>query len=127
MTYITAMWTLWIAVAVAAPPGFKETKAMDQCTLYLGPPLDNGVVPMRAECHFPDVDLAKVDAAFSRWADHDLPFSTVLGSDVVRTEGDTTWVHQVHAMKGVSDRECILKMNKTAIEVSRSGPRIWCS
>lgn len=102
--------------AAAAPPGFEPTKTTERCSLYLGAPLDNGVVPMRAECHFPGVDLAKLDAAFSRFDDHDVPFSTVLASDVVRTSGGVAWVHQVHAVKGVSDRECILRMERAPVE-----------
>ena len=110
------MWILPFGVAQAAPPGFSQTKTTDRCTLYLGEALDNGVVPMRAECHFPTVDQAKLDAAFSRWEDHDLPFATVLSSDVVRTSGPVAWVRQVHAVKGVSDREGVLRMERTAID-----------
>jgi hypothetical protein len=104
-----------VSVALAAPAGFEQTKTTERCALFLGPALANGVRPMRAECHFPEVDLAKLDAAFSRWQDHDLPFATVLSSDVVRTEGGTAWVRQVHAVKGVSDREGVLRMKKTPI------------
>ncbi|MEZ4238491.1 MAG: hypothetical protein R3F59_20530 [Myxococcota bacterium] len=103
------------AVAAAAPPGFTETKTTDHCTLFLGPALSNGVVPMRAECRFPSADLQKLLAAFSNYDDHDVPFATVKASDVVRTEGDVAYVKQVHAVKGVSDREGVLKMTKTAI------------
>lgn len=110
------MWILLAGLAIGAPPGFEQTKKTERCTLYLGAALANGVVPMRAECHFPEADPARLQAAFSRWEDHDLPFATVLSSDVLRTEGGVAWVHQVHAVKGVSDREGVLRMEKTAIE-----------
>ena len=107
--------TLLLPVVFAAPPGFEATKSTERCQLYLGPALANGVVPMRAECHWLTVDLNKLTDAFSRWDDHDVPFDSVLSSDVVRAEGEVAWVHQVHAVKGVSDRECRLRMQRSPI------------
>jgi len=107
--------TVLTVAALAAPADFRPTKTTERCQLFLGPALSNGVVPMRAECRFPNVDFAKLDAAFSRWGDHDVPFSTVLSSEVVGAVGGEALVRQVHAVKGVADRECLLQMKRTLL------------
>src|SRR5688500_1229928 len=91
--------------ALAAPAGYKQTKTTESCALFLGPAAANGVVPMHAECTWPGLDLAKLDAMFSRWQDHDDFFSTIVSSDVERTDGSAVIVRQVHRSKGISDRE----------------------
>lgn len=110
------MLTLALSAALAAPAGYKQTKTTDTCQLFLGPAAGNGVVPMHAECTWPGVDLAKLDAAFSRWQDHDDLFTTIVSSDVERTDGSAAIVRQVHRSKGISDREALLRMEKTAVE-----------
>jgi len=107
---------LVVSMALAAPAGFKVTKNTDHCELSLGPALPNGVVPMRAECHWPNLAPERLHALFGAWGDHDLYFSSVTSSDVLRTDGSRVWVKQVHQAKGISDRECILAMEKTSIE-----------
>jgi len=104
-----------LGLAIAAPPGFKVSKTTTHCELSLGAPLGNGVVPMRAECHWADIAPEKVHALMAAWADHDLYFSAVSASDVLRTDGSRVWVHQVHVAKGISDREAILVMEKKPI------------
>jgi hypothetical protein len=101
--------------ALAAPAGYKETQTTENCSLYLGPAAANGVVPMHAECTWKGVDLAKLDAFFSRWEEHATVFSTIVSSTVEGTEGTSAIVRQVHHSKGISDRECVLKMDKTTI------------
>jgi hypothetical protein len=110
------MMYLLVASALAAPQGFKVTKNTDHCELSLGPALGNGVVPMRAECHFPDVDPDKLHSLMAAFGDHDKYWSSVVSSDVLRTDGSRTWVKQVHAAKGISNREAILVMEKKSVE-----------
>lgn len=109
------MIILLVTTALAAPPGFKVTKNTDHCELSLGPALGNGVVPMRAECHWPDLEPARLQGMMAALADHDLYFSSVVSSDVVRSDGARTWVKQVHRAKGISDREAILVMETTKV------------
>jgi len=102
--------------ALAAPSGFKVTKNTDHCELSLGPASPTGVVPMRAECHWPDIAPDKVHALLGAWGDHDRYWSSVQSSDVKRTDGARTWVHQVHQSKGIADRECIVVMQSESID-----------
>lgn len=102
--------------ALAAPPGFKVTKNTEHCELSLGEALPNGVVPMRAECHWPDLAPERLHTLFAAWADHDLYFSTVQSSELLRTDGRKAWVQQVHASKGIAEREAILMMERTELD-----------
>ncbi|MEQ1506332.1 MAG: hypothetical protein ABMB14_29140 [Myxococcota bacterium] len=106
------MFGWMVAAAVAAPAGFTVSKTTDACTIYTGPATD-GVTPLLAECTWPEIQLAHVDALFSRWADHDAMFSVIAASDVVKTDGGFAYVHQVHETRGISARECVLKMHRT--------------
>ena len=116
LVYSEAMLNLLIITsALAAPPGFKVTKNTDHCELSLGPALATGTVPMRAECHWPDVAPDKVHALLGAWGDHDRYWSSVAQSDVQRTDGARSWVHQVHQSKGISDRECVVVMSSESI------------
>jgi len=110
------MMYLLLASALAAPAGFKVTKNTDHCELSLGPALGNGVVPMRAECHFPGASPEKVHGLMAAFGDHDKYWSSVVSSDVLRTDGSRTWVRQVHAAKGISNREAILVMEKKTVD-----------
>lgn len=103
-------------MAFGAPAGFKVTKTTESCTIYSGPAVPTGAVPMLAECRWPNLTLAKVDAVFSPWKDHDLFFSAIAASDVERTVGDTAYVRQVHQARGISDRECVLAMRKSTVD-----------
>lgn len=103
------------ASAFGAPPGFEQTKTTEHCSIFRGPALPNGVVPLMAECLWPDVSLEKIDKIFSPWQDHDLFFSAIAASDVERTEGSAAYVRQVHQARGISDRECLLRMTREAI------------
>ncbi len=101
---------------LAAPPGYKVTKEIEGCQLMLGPAEADGTVPMRAECHWPDIELSTFHKALGSFADHDLIWASVTTCDVVRTEGDRTLTHQVHVSKGISDREIMLWLSSTPIE-----------
>ena len=94
--------------ALAAPPdGYRVTKEVNDCQLMLGAAVD-GVVPMRAECVWPEVDPARFRAVMGQFQDHDVVWSTVSSCEIVRTEAGRTLTHQVHVSKGISDREALL-------------------
>lgn len=101
--------------ALAAPPGFRETKQVDGCKLYLGPAESDGVVPMAADCVWTDVTLEAFEAKLAPWQNHDRVFSTVVASDVIRTEGGTSIVKQKHRASGISDREIIIAGSRTSV------------
>lgn len=101
--------------AYSAPPGFEQSKTTDLCTIFRGAALPNGVVPLMAECVWADITLDKVDKIFSVWADHDLFFSAITTSELERTEGGTAFVRQVHQARGITDRECLLRMTRTSM------------
>jgi hypothetical protein len=109
---------LWwmVTVVMAAPPGFKVTKQTEHCELSLGKALPNGVVPMRAECHWPHLAPERLHGLLEAWGDHDLYWSSVASSDVKRSDAGRYWVHQVHQAKGISDREAVVLMEKKPIE-----------
>ncbi|MBT3219269.1 MAG: hypothetical protein HN348_09275 [Proteobacteria bacterium] len=104
-----------VSVAIAAPPDYRQTKEVNDCTLYLGP-ADNGTVPMHAECVWPELPFEKVDRLLSKWEDHDLYFSSVTACDLVRQDGNRTMVVQTHQSSGISDRQINLWMEKTPLD-----------
>jgi hypothetical protein len=110
------MLILLVTSALAAPAGFKVTKNTEHCELSLGPALGNGVVPMRAECHWPDLAPEKLQGLLAAWGDHEKYFSSVVSCDVERTDGARVWTKQVHRAKGIADREAVLVMERSKIE-----------
>jgi hypothetical protein len=109
------MYTLLVlsAPTLAAPAGYDVSSTTDGCTFYTGPKSAAGTTPLLAECTWPDVTLEQLDAHFSKWESHDEVFSAIASSQVQKTEGGTAYVHQVHVAKGISERECVLKMTKS--------------
>lgn len=107
---------LWlVASALAAPPGYSVTEAdADGCELSLGPAEGNGVVPMHAECHWPDVTLEKAKSKLARWDLHDDIWSAVVTSDV-REAGDRALVWQTHQSKGIANREVLVWMKHETV------------
>jgi hypothetical protein len=104
----------WLAIAaVAAPAGYVQTDTTsDGCAVYTGPKNAHDATPLLAECVWPEVTLAAVER-FARFDQHDEIFSAIAASDVLRTEAGVSYVHQVHVAKGISERECVLKMTRT--------------
>lgn len=102
-----------VSAALAAPAGYTESGRSGDCTLFTGPKTAAGTTPLLAECRWPDVTLEKLDAHFSNQENHDEVFSAIAESVIQRTDGGTAYVHQVHVAKGISERECVLRMTKT--------------
>lgn len=101
---------LALSAALAAPAGYKvSVAAHDGCELSLGPPAGDGVVPMHAECTWPDVTLAKFNAVMSDWRKHADVFAVIVTSEV-RKPGDRALVYQLQRTKGISDREVLMWM-----------------
>lgn len=97
-----------LSTALAAPPGFHVSETYEGCELSLGPADASGVIPMHAECHWPELSPATFKAAMSRFEDHAKVWSSVQSSTAVRTEGARTLARQVHLSKGISNREVMM-------------------
>ena len=104
---------IWLlSSAHAAPAGYVQTDTTsDGCAVYTGPKNAQDVTPLLAECVWTDVTMAQVES-FGKLDQHDEIFSAIAASDVLRTEGGVSYVHQVHVAKGISERECVLKMTR---------------
>ena len=108
---------LLMATALGTPPGYDVTREnVEGCTLMLGPREADGVVPMRAECHWPEVSLERVDEVLAPWDAHDTYFSSVSVSEVRSQEGATTEVRQIHVARGIADREVFIRGARTDLE-----------
>lgn len=102
------MILLLLATALAAPSGYRVTiPDSDGCELSLGPETADGVVPMHAECHWPDVTLDRFKAVLGSWPRHADVFTVIVKSEVRRTEGERSLVWQLQRTKGISDREVV--------------------
>ncbi len=96
-----------LSSAFAAPSGYKVSVANhDGCELSLGPAASDGVVPMHAECDWPDASLEKFRAVMGDWAKHADVFTVIVKSEV-RKAGDRALVYQLQRTSGISDREAL--------------------
>lgn len=106
MTAFLSLLSFLAAPALAdAPAGFKEAKQANDCTVYKGPADADGVIPVFADCHWPEVSPAKLHAIEYDWEGHADVFSTVVSSKILRKDGERSRVYQMHALSGVSNRE----------------------
>jgi hypothetical protein len=111
------MLPLLVSAALAAPSGYSIAVASyDGCEISLGPTMKDGVVPIHAECYWPDASIDKFKAVMSDWHRHADVFTVVVDSDIVRQDGDRTLVHQLHRSKGISDREVLQWMTHTVVD-----------
>lgn len=106
------MIVAWLAAAaLAAPDGWTVTEqTYEGCELSLGPADKAGVVPMRAECWWPEVTMQSWTTKMGNWAYHDEIWTAVAQSEVKRNAGDRVLVWQRHQAKGIADREVLLWM-----------------
>jgi hypothetical protein len=115
------MWTLLLAALALAgtppvPDGHKPLKVKHDCQFSAAPTGSDGVAPVRADCHWPEVSVDTLDALLSDWDGADRIFSSVVQSDVKSTAGGTVTFFQVHRASGISDREAMLVGTKTAVD-----------
>lgn len=104
----TMITTLIIASALAAPPGYSLSKESSECKYYTGPAEADGIVPLFAECVWADVPYEKAVKYVADWELHDDFFGTVKQSRIVKTVGDKALVHQLHFLRGISQREVLM-------------------
>jgi len=108
---------LFLAAAFAAPPeGYTLQKETDDCVLFAGPPNAQGIAPMYAECHWPDVDPEKLQELLGVWDAYDKYISAIESCRIVKIEGSRTLVHQLQTAPAISDREVVVWMEKIPVE-----------
>lgn len=104
------MFALLVSAALAAPAGYSVTVADHEgCQIANGPAMKDGVVPIHAECWWPDVSLDKFKSVMSDWHGHAAVFTVIVESEV-RRPGDRALVYQLQRSKGISDREILMWM-----------------
>lgn len=105
------MISLLAALALAQPPAdFVEMRREADCVLYKGPAEADGTEPMVAECHWKEVDPARLIARLQDFASYGTLIPGVVSSVVVRREEPRALVHQVQATKGIAPREVLIWM-----------------
>jgi hypothetical protein len=87
----------------------------NDCNFSTGPADSAGNVPMRADCHWSEADVAKIDRLLSNWAAHKDYFWSVVDAQVIKVEGGRTLMHQEHQASGISNREATLWGGKEPI------------
>ena len=105
-----AMYTIALTLALAAPPGFTEVKSEAGCTLFRGPTEADGVAPMRAECHWPEVAPEALITMLGDYAGYDEAIFAITRCEPLRVDGERTLVHQVQTTRGIATREVLLWM-----------------
>jgi len=105
------------SLSEAAPSGYRVTKAnTNGCELSLGPTEKDGVIPMRAECVWPEISIDKFNGAMADLDKHDDYWETVVDSTVRRVDGERSLVFQKHRSKGINDREILLWMTHKQVD-----------
>lgn len=107
------MILLAIPLALAAPPDFKPVGQQDGCQLLLGATEDDGVVPMRAECRWSDVDAQALDEILSSPWDHAAVWEQVVEARVVSRGDDEVRLWVQHLLVGMPDREVIIDWRRS--------------
>lgn len=115
------MWTLLLSAAALAatppvPSGHKAVTEKHDCQISVAPTSSDGVAPIRADCHWPEVEPATLDKLLGDWNSADKIFSTVSVSEVRGGSGDRVTVFQVHVASGISDREALLIGTRAPVE-----------
>ncbi len=108
-----------LAPALAAPAGYSVNVASyEGCELSLGSTMSDGVVPIHADCYWPDVTIDKFRAVMGDPVKHADVFTVIVKSEIRRpasTPDGKALVYQLQRSKGISDREVLLWMNHTVV------------
>jgi hypothetical protein len=117
---IPALLAAVLATTPSAPSGYKPSRVEDGCQFSLGPTASDGVVPVQADCHWPDVSAEKVISTISDWSAHAKYFASVEAVRILEQGGGRVVMHQVHTASGISNREATLVgTRETRGEVTR--------
>lgn len=105
------MWTLLYTAALAAPPDYTPVKTLHGCELARGPAEADGVSPMLAECHWPDVAPDDLVRLIRDYEGYDELIFAIERSEVWRVEEDSTLILQRQTARGIAPREVLIRMS----------------
>jgi len=89
--------------------GFGWGEADDNGCELTEEPSEGAEVMVRAECHWDNIPLSRLEDLLGDPALHEQFFSNVAKSAILEEAGGVTTVHQVHQASGMSDREIIVE------------------
>jgi hypothetical protein len=99
----------FVAAALAAPPPFDQVDQVDSyhgCIIRMGRPDAGGVQPLRAECHWTDVSVARLREVLVRYERSGDFIDCMKEASIVRTEAARALVWQLdHLGWGLANRE----------------------
>jgi hypothetical protein len=99
--------------ALAVPADHTVLAETDGCVISIGPPPPEGPRTLRAECTWPEADVAAARAVLLDYAGYGRIISNIRAATVVRQDAPGTLVHQEHDLPLVADREVMLWMRAT--------------
>ena len=102
-----------LSPAWAAPPGFTASGEAAGCELFLGATEPDGVVPMRAECRWEDVDAVFLDEILSSPWDHAAVWEQVVEARVLSQGPGEVRLWEQHLLVGMPDREVVIDWRRT--------------
>jgi hypothetical protein len=106
------MWFLFLALSANAadPPVFEPLHSEGACDFSRSTTTRDGFPVLRAECRWPELDPARLDALLGDWAGHQHIWSMVTNSQVIEQRERDTLVRHVHQAPAMVDREILLRM-----------------
>lgn len=105
-----------LAPARATPPGFTAKGEASGCQLFLGPTESDGVVAMRAECRWEDVDAALLDEILSSPWDHAAVWEQVVEARILSQSQDEVRLWVQHLLIAMPDREVVIDWRRSEEE-----------
>lgn len=105
------MWTFLFTAGFAAPPDYTPVKTLHGCDLARGPTEADGVSPMLAECHWPDVAPDDLVRLIRDYEGYDELIFAIERSEVWRVEEDSTLILQRQTARGIAPREVLIRMS----------------
>jgi hypothetical protein len=109
------MWAFIYSIS-ALPPNYTLVEQNENCRYYAGPVRESGSLPIRAECHWKEISLQKLDSFLGDYEGQTETYSNVTETKVVRREKERTWVYQIHKDRRMSPREGLIMYERTQIE-----------
>ena len=105
------MWVL-ISIISAAPLNYNFVEQQRDCLFFTGPVRESGSLPIRAECHWKDISLQKMDLFLDDYEGQTETYSSVAETKILRRLDNITLVYQVHKDRRMSPREGTIEYTK---------------
>jgi hypothetical protein len=115
-----AFLILLLGAIATAPSDFEPLMEEGGCAFSSTAPRAGGFPVLRAECRWPELPPASLDAVLGDWGGHQEIWSTVASSHVIAEQPDGTLVVHVHEAPAMVDREILLRMWVEEVEGGRS-------